>query len=66
MFNRIRCKLISTMSYCHMSVHSTQSRSCARYNCPNNTGAVCDNLLSCLPNSDKFRSIRDFGALSPV
>ena len=30
-FNRIRCKLISTMSYCHMLVHSTQSRSCTRY-----------------------------------
>ena len=27
---------------CHMSVHSTQSISCTRYNCPIHTGTVCD------------------------
>ena len=45
------------MSYCHMSVHSTQSRSCTRCNCPINTGAVCDNLLIACQiqiNSDKL------------
>ena len=36
--------------------HSTQSRSCTRYNCPIHTGAVCDNLLIACQiqiNSDK-------------
>ena len=45
------------MSYYHMSVYSTQSRSCPRYNCPIHTGAVCGYLLIACQiqiNSDKL------------
>ena len=48
------------MSYCHMSVHSTQSRSCTRYNCPIHTCTVCDSMLIACQiqiNSDKLEML---------